>query len=193
MANRWIVTAAGKDRPGIVAGVTKILYQLGCNLEDSAMTRLSGEFAIMLIFSAPAKQTEARLRQAFAPLERQLKLVVHLKPLTGAESAAPKRRGTAYVISVYGADQPGIVFHVSDALSRLGVNINDLHTHLSAVPSGTGQAGRTAEDGPSLYLLLLEVELPAATSAAGLKQRLAAIAKRLGVEVSVRPSEADVL
>ena len=181
MVNRWIVTAAGKDRPGIVAGVTKILYQLGCNLEDSAMTRLSGEFAIMLIFSAPAKQTEARLRQAFAPLERQLKLVVHLKPLTGAESAAPKRRGAAYVISVYGADQPGIVFHVSDALSRLGVNINDLHTH------------RTAEGGPSLYLLLLEVELPAAKSAAGLEQRLAAIAKRLGVEVSVRPSEADVL
>ena len=166
------------------------------------MTRLSGEFAIMLIFSAPAKQTEARLRQAFAPLERQLKLAVHLKLLTGAESAAPKRRGTAYVISVYGADQPGIVFHVSDALSRLGVNINDLHTHRTAeggpasprLRSGRRSEARSAkEGGPSLYLLLLEVELPAAKSAAGLEQRLAAIAKRLGVEVSVRPSEADVL
>ena len=181
MAARWIVTAAGKDRPGIVAGVTKILYRLGCNLEDSAMTRLAGEFAIMLIFSAPAKQTEARLRAAFAPLERPLKLAVHLKLLTGAETASPKRRGKTYLISVYGADKPGIVFHVSDALARLGVNINDLHTH------------RTAEGGPSLYLLLLDVELPAHRSAASVEQQLGRIAKRLGVEVSVRPSEADVL
>ena len=40
MSNRWIVTALGQDRPGIVAGVTEVLYKLGCNLEDSAMTRL---------------------------------------------------------------------------------------------------------------------------------------------------------
>ena len=45
MQERWIVTALGQDRPGIVAGVTKVLYDLGCNLEDSAMTRLEGEFA----------------------------------------------------------------------------------------------------------------------------------------------------
>ena len=181
MAHRWIVTAAGKDRPGIVAGVTKILYQLGCNLEDSAMTRLAGEFAVMLIFSASPKQTEASLRQAFVLLEQRLKLAVHLKALTGAEGASPKRRGKTYLISVYGADRPGIVFHVSDALSRLGININDVHTH------------RTAEGGPSLYLLLLEVELPANRAVALLEQRLGRIAKRLGVEVSVRPSEADVL
>ena len=181
MTNRWIVTAAGKDRPGIVAGVTKILYQLGCNLEDSAMTRLAGEFAIMLIFSAPAKQTEALLRKAFVPLERQMQLAVHLKSLTSAETSAPKRRGKTYLISVYGADQPGIVFHVSEALSRLRININDVHTH------------RTAEGGPSLYLLLLEVELPAHRAVASVEQRLGSIAKRLGVEVSVRPSEADVL
>ena len=192
MANRWIVTAAGKDRPGIVAGVAKILYQLGCNLEDSAMTRLAGEFAVMLIFAAPAKQTDTRLRQAFVPLERRLKLAVHLKPLTGAESAAPKRRGKTYVISVYGADKPGIVFHVSEALARLGVNINDLHTHRTADHASGGSRQRR-EGGPSLYLLLLEVELPAAQTVSALERRLAAIAKRLGVEVSVRPSEADVL
>ena len=188
MAHRWIVTATGKDRPGIVAGVTKVLYQLGCNLEDSAMTRLAGEFAIMLIFAAPAKQTNARLRQAFVPLERRLKLAVHLKPLTGAESTAPKRRGKTYVISVYGADKPGIVFRISDALARLNVNINDLHTHCTA-----SEARSAKEGGPSLYLLLLEVELSATQTVATLERRLEAIAKRLGVEVSVRPSEADVL
>lgn len=180
MAHRWIVTALGKDRPGIVAGVTKILYRLGCNLEDSAMTRLEGEFAVMLIFSAPAKISAERLRRAFVPLERQ-GLAVHLKPLTASETRAPKGRGKAFQISMYGADRPGIVYQVSEALAKAGVNITDVHTH------------RSAGGGPSLYLLLLDVEVPSSRSASALEAQLSRIAKRLGVQVSVRTSEAAVL
>jgi glycine cleavage system transcriptional repressor len=179
MAHRWIVTALGKDRPGIVAGVTKILYELGCNLEDSAMTRLKGEFAVMLIFSVPAKVSAERLRRAFLPLERR-GLVVHLKPLTASETRAPKGRGNAFQISVYGADRPGIVFRVSDALAKAGVNITDVHTH------------RSAGGGPSLYLLLLEVEVPPSRSVQALETQLARTAKRLGVEVSLHQAEAAV-
>ena len=180
MANRWIVTALGKDRPGIVAGVTKILYQLGCNLEDSAMTRLEGEFAVMLIFSAPAKVSAERLRRAFVPLERQ-GLAVHLKSLTALETRAPKGRGKTFQISVYGADRPGIVFRVSEALAKAGANITDVHTH------------RSAGGGPSLYLMLLEVELPPRLAEAALERRLQQLARRLGVEVSLRQAEAAVL
>ena len=181
MTHRWIVTAMGKDRPGIVAGVTKILYKLGCNLEDSAMTRLEGEFAIMLIFSGPAKLTEQTLRQAFASLERQLRLVVHLKPLSKPETSTPRKAGGAYLISVYGADRPGIVFRIAEALAKTGINITDVHTH------------RSAGDGPSLYLMLLEVEVPSRITPESLEQRLKRLGKTLGVEVSLRPSEADVL
>ena len=178
---RFLLTTAGPDRPGIVAGVTGVLYRLRCNLEDSAMTRLEGEFAIMLIFSSPAREREERLHEAFAPLARRLRLTIHLKPLTQTEATAPRARGHAYLISVYGADRPGIVFRVSDALARAGINITDVHTH------------RSAGKGPSLYLMLLEIELPPRAAMTGLEQRLKRIAKRLGVEVSLRPSEATVL
>ena len=181
MANRWIVTALGQDRTGIVAGVTQVLYRLGCNLEDSAMTRLEGEFAIMLIFSAKPAQTEPVLRRAFASLEQRLKLAVHLKRLSRAETAAPKRRGQPYTIAVYGADRPGIVYRISEALAKRRVNINDVHTHRSH--------GR----GPSLYLLLLEVEAPSALRAKTLETQLKRIAKQLRVQVSLRPSDASVL
>ena len=180
----WIVTALGQDRPGIVAGVTKALYRLGCNLEDSAMTRLAGEFAIMLIFSATTASAEA-LRKALEPLERALGLVVHLKRLTDRETKRTKRHGLSSLISVYGADRPGIVFHVSEALAQVGVNITDVHTHRSS--------NARASTAPSLYLLLLEVELPAQRSLAWLEQLLKRTAKRLQVEVSLRPSEAHVL
>jgi len=181
MTRRWIVTALGQDRPGIVAGVTKVLYWLGCNLEDSAMTRLEGEFAIMLIFSTPSKLTPEALRKAFVPLERTLHLAIHLKALSKKESHAPRKAGKSHLISVYGADRPGIVFKVSEALAKAGLNITDVHTH------------RSAGGGPSLYMMLLEVEVPATRTPASLETHLKQLAKRLKVQVSLRQSDTDIL
>ncbi len=180
MTHRWIVTALGKDRPGIVAGVTRVLYDRGCNLEDSAMTRLEGEFAIMLIFSSPASQTEARMRAAFVPLERRLGLVVHLKALSRQETTVHKR-GRPYTISVYGSDRPGIVFRVADVLARAGANVTDVHTH------------RSAGKAPSLYLMLLEVELPPRVSVPGLEGRLQRLGKSMSVRVNLHASDASIL
>ena len=97
MSQRWIVTALGKDRPGIVAGVTQVLYRLGCNLEDSAMTRLEDEFAIMLIFSSPSKATEGALRKALKSLldrHPQLPEPPDARTLSGREKPGPQKPST---------------------------------------------------------------------------------------------------
>ena len=39
------VTAVGADRPGIVAAVSRALYDVGGNIEDSRMAILGGHFA----------------------------------------------------------------------------------------------------------------------------------------------------
>jgi len=182
---RWILTASGKDRPGIVAGVTQALYKLGCNLEDSAMTRLGGEFAIILIFSGPSKIAEEHLERVVAPLAKTLRLVIHLKGLPAAKAAASRKQSQPYVISVYGADRAGIVYRISDALSKEGINITDVETRRSGAGSGRKAA--------QLYLLLLEVELPARVTAEALEKRLFRIGQKLGVEVSIHSAEASVL
>jgi len=180
MAQRWVVTALGQDQPGIVAGVTHVLYRLGCNLEDSAMTRLESEFAVMLIFSHP-KTTEEKLRRAFDPLARRLKLAIYLKALSRQEARSPRAKGRTYLISVYGGDKPGIVFRMSELLAKSGVNITDVHTH------------RSSQGGPSLYAMLLEIEVPATRPVAALEQQLKRAAKRLGVEITFRAAESAVL
>ena len=53
----FALAAIGKDRPGIVAAVSKVLYELGCNVEDSSMTMLRGNFAVMLVLAAPEGTT----------------------------------------------------------------------------------------------------------------------------------------
>ena len=192
-ARAWVLTAVGKDRPGIVARVTEILFRRGCNLEDSAMSRLGGEFAVMLVFSAPVACTEPILRSEFSKVARQLGLMIQVHALTGAERKSTSR-GTPCLISVYGADHPGIVYHVASLLARLRVNITDLTTHLAPRRVGRLPAGRHGARGSApLYLMTLEVECPSSVRASRLEQQLKRLAKRLRVEVTLRSAEAPVL
>ena len=184
MSRAWILTALGKDRPGIVAQVTEVLFRLGCNLEDSAMTRLAGEFSVMLVFSAPSRLSQERLERGFARVAGQLQLAVHLTALSHA-GLTRATLGPPYLISVYGADRPGIVYRVSQLLARLRINITDVSTHRT--PATTGRRTKP------LYLMLLEVELPRRISPGRLEQRLRSLAKQLGVAVSFRSAETQVL
>ncbi len=159
------------------------------------MSRLAGEFAIMVIFTAPGRLSQVQLSRAFGALAKQLQLSIHLKSLESAETV-PRPFGRPYLLSVYGADRPGIVYRVSNVLGGLGVNITDVSTHLSA-PINARQAGRTKPtDGKSakpLYLMVLEVELPPRVSESRLGSKLQSLAKQLEIEVSLRAAEADVL
>ena len=64
----FAVTIISKDRPGIVADVTEVLYRLGCNIEDSSCTMLGGDFAIILIVSHEKPFTKVRLADEFKAL-----------------------------------------------------------------------------------------------------------------------------
>jgi glycine cleavage system transcriptional repressor len=48
-----IITATGRDRPGMVAAISQKLFEADCNIEDATMTRLSGEFAMILVVAPP--------------------------------------------------------------------------------------------------------------------------------------------
>ena len=71
MEKKFIMTAFCKDRPGIVADVSQVIYENGCNLEDSSMTSLSDEFAIILLLSGREEgDLEEQLSKGCRRLER---------------------------------------------------------------------------------------------------------------------------
>src|SRR6266704_2184424 len=80
-------------------------------------------------------------------------------------------------ITVVGRDRLGIVADVTRVLARAGGNITDLTTRLSG----------------TLYLLSAEVDLPSTVDIEELVAELDEVAARLGVEVSLRTADADVL
>jgi predicted amino acid-binding ACT domain protein len=59
---KWfIVSAIGRDRPGIVADLAQLVFDCEANLEDSRMTLLGNEFAAILLCSGQGPELEQRL------------------------------------------------------------------------------------------------------------------------------------
>src|SRR5258708_28090519 len=97
------LSAVGKDRPGIVATLAKIFYEKGCNLEDSSMTRLKGDFAVLLLISLQENMTPDALRKELEPATRENGLTFTLRELTPQESSAETGPGALpYTLLVYG-------------------------------------------------------------------------------------------
>jgi glycine cleavage system transcriptional repressor len=175
----YALTAVGRDRPGIVAGITAVLLAHEVNVEDSQMTILRGHFTMMLIVAVDDDVDEADLsadlRVVGEELGLELLTISVVEELAGAEESEP-----SHIVSVYGVDHPGIVHAVSSALAERGITITDLTTRL---------VGEVEEP---LYALMMEVAIPA-EAASDVADALAAAGAAQGVEVSVRQLEADAL
>lgn len=177
--SHFAITAIGRDRPGIVAAVTETLYRLKCNIEDSQMSILKGHFAMVLVISAPKGLDEANIEAELASARDQLQLeAVVARPVAEIDAGRPQ---ADHVLTVYGADHPGIVAAVSGRLAELEVNIIDLNTRLAGDP------------GNPLYAMMMELVLPAGLSEEELRESLDIVGKDAGVEVSLRPLESDAL
>lgn len=172
------VTAIGADRPGIVAAVSRVLFEHSGNIEDSRMAMLGGHFAMMLVVSLPEGSDAAVLERALGAEARELGLIVTVRPV--AEISDEHAEGTPWIFSVYGADRPGIVYRVTNTLAAAGVNIEDLATHVIG--------GETP-----VYVMIIEGTLPPSTDAAALEGDLKAIASGLSVDLSMHPVDADTL
>src|SRR5512138_815700 len=89
----FAVTIISKDRPGIVADTTEVLYRLGCNIEDSSCTMLGGDFAMILIVTHEKPFAKTRLADEFRILQERTGLAVHLRTLHEDELLPSNREG----------------------------------------------------------------------------------------------------
>jgi glycine cleavage system transcriptional repressor len=178
---RFALSAIGRDRPGIVAGVSGALLEHGANIEDSRMAILGGHFTMMLIVSTP----EGADRDALARDLDEARAELGLGALTLEEVADEHgfiRPEASHVVTVYGADHPGIVHSVARAIADMGVNVVDVATHLVE-----------EEGAPSIYAMMMEVDLPDRLAPDQLEAGLREVAERERLDLSVRAVEAEAL
>jgi glycine cleavage system transcriptional repressor len=164
------VTAVGADRPGIVAAVAEVLRERGGNVEDSAMTILGGHFAIVLIVASDDSPED--LRDALLEATSDLGLTVSVSRADGSRGGIEP----THLLSVYGADQPGILAGVSRALADAGANVTDLETRVLGA------------DVEPVYAMVVEV---VSEDGDALAAALASTCDDLGVDHTLRTIDAQ--
>ncbi|MBI2487440.1 MAG: ACT domain-containing protein [Deltaproteobacteria bacterium] len=178
MRKFFVITAIGKDRPGIVAGVSKVLFDLGVNIEDSSMTILRSEFAMILIISTEEGVDASDFESHFRELSDKLSLFISVKGIEEREVCSKKPySGMPYIISVIGTDKPGIVYRVAQLLSSKKINITDLNTKV--VPG----------ERTPVYTMIIEVDVPEYVDIALLEEEFSLLEKEMAIDISIREIE----
>lgn len=174
MSNRYIMTAFGKDRPGIVAEVTRLLYDNDCNLEDTTMSMLANEFTLSLLFSSPHQGIEEQLLKDCRHLERETGISAFVRPLQPLP-ARDKRSHKTCTLHIEGLDQAGIVYKTSQYLADRKLNISQLESSASASP----------QSGATIYSMTIHIQVPEELPFDQLEEELSAVADELNVEVTL--------
>jgi glycine cleavage system transcriptional repressor len=178
MRRHFILTAIGRDRPGIVADLAEMVFELGCNLEDSSMMNLGSEFSTMILISGQGDDLQARLRMACKHLEYEKGMTIFIKPVEEGAGPASPPEGRPYFLKTMGEDKAGIVARTARAVSAAGGNILQLTSRLRPA----------ASTGTPLYEMEMRFDLPRAADVEALRRALAAIEHALNVEITLSPA-----
>lgn len=152
-----VISAIGHDRPGLVSDITSIADRLGLNIEDSRMTVLGGEFAVLMALVGEPSALDA-FRDEIDALCATAEDLAYIFRTTEARSGGAQI--LPYAATVVSLDQPGIVAAIATFFSQRQINIRDLQT-------GTSPAAHT---GTPIFNVTLIAEVPAGTRIGALKQ-----------------------
>jgi len=174
----FILTAIGKDRPGIVADLAEMVFDLGCNLETSSMINLGSEFATMILFSGQGDDLLQRLHMTCKHLEYEQGMTIFIKPIEEGAGPASPAAGRPYRLKTMGEDKAGIVARTARAIADAGGNIIELTSHLRPA----------ASTGTPLYEMEMRFDLPRAADLEGLRRKLQGIEESLHVDITLAPA-----
>ena len=162
-----IITAIGSDRTGIVSELSGIITTHGGNVEESRMSRLGSDFAIIMLVSVSTDWEES--------LEVALQSINDLTISTKLTQIQEIGDNKKYKIGLNGADNEGIVKVLSKYLADKSINVLEMETHISHAPIS----------GTPLFNLNASVSVPNDVEETVIQSDLSQIAQKLGVEIQL--------
>ena len=179
----FLLTAGGVDRKGIVFNLTKILKKYGFNIEDSSMILLRHTFSVIVILSH-SDISNSELKKFHTEINLFMKnanMSAEIRGISQKDMAEYGKEGGTYMLSISGADKPGIVNSITGILYKNKINIIDMETKSSQ------------KTMPAAYYMFLEVDVPKKVKIAALGKELQAAGKKIGVHININKVESDVL
>jgi len=173
MTQLIVISAVGTDRTGVVQDLTKVILARGGNIEESRMTTLGSEFAMLLLVSGNW-HTLNRLEQDLDKLCKDDQLSVSIRK-TAVRSTEQDRM--PYAVDVVALDQQGIVFNLADFFSSRDIEIADLATRSYAA----------AHTGAPMFAVQMAVNVPSSVQIAQLREDFLEVCDRLNLDAILEP------
>ncbi|HCM27469.1 MAG: hypothetical protein A2Z99_20790 [Treponema sp. GWB1_62_6] len=173
-----LVTAIGSDRVGIVEDMAAEILEFGCNIEESRMALLGGDFAVLLLVSGESAPID-KLIEALDAVGSRLGLVA-----TARRTRAPETSGDAlpYLLESASLDTPGIVRSVAAVLRRSGVNIADLETDTAPAPW----------TGAPMFTMRARLLVPRGVSVSALRKELETVELEHNLDLTLKSAAMGV-
>jgi len=171
MTEQLVITALGEDRPGIVDELSNALTAHELNIEDSRMSVLGGEFAILMLVSGAGNSINAFMDET-SSLEASLRMKLLVKP---TRKKAETQTLAPYAVEVVSMDHPGIVRDIAQFFSSRKINIIELETSRYAA----------AHTGTPMFALHMTVEIAADQSIGKLREEFVAMCDQLNLDAKM--------
>ncbi|HSN33125.1 MAG TPA: ACT domain-containing protein [Ideonella sp.] len=175
MKTSLVLTAVGRDRPGLIRAIAQEVAAAGGDWLDSRMAALAGQFVGVVQVAVPADAADALAARLRALEAEGLRLTVE----AGAHEASAAPAGRMLHIELLGHDRPGIVRDVSSLLAEHQVSVEELET-------GT-ESG--AFSGESLFRARACLRVPPTLPTDVLRGLLQTLGNELMVDVNLEEDE----
>ncbi|MCW8945715.1 MAG: glycine cleavage system protein R [Sedimenticola sp.] len=173
--NFLVISALGKDQPGIVDALSKSILEFGCNITDSRMTVLGGEFAILLMVEGNWN-TLSKMEESIPEIEQQLNLTIITKRTEKRDHSNPF---LPYIVEVVSLDHPGIVHQLASFFSKRAINIEDMATTSYAAP----------HTGTLMFSVQMTVGIPADIHIATLRDEFMEFCDAINLDAVIEPAQ----
>lgn len=119
-----VITAYGKDRPGLVKQITSILGENSINIVDIEAKIMRGLFIIFLIVDLRTSTiSKSDLIDKYDTLSKEIEFFFNIEPYREGRRKAEK---DLMFLTIIGKDKPGIVSKLSNLMAEYNANIESI-------------------------------------------------------------------
>lgn len=173
MSQLIVISAIGTDRTGVVQDLSKAILSCGGNIEESRMTTLGSEFAMLLLVSGNWA-TLNKLEKGLEKLEVSSGLKISIRQTNNKPSVGEYM---PYAVDIVALDQQGIVYNLADFFTARGIEIADVATKSYAA----------AHTGSPMFAVQMAINVPSKVHVSQLREEFLEICDRLNLDAILEP------
>jgi glycine cleavage system transcriptional repressor len=166
-----VISALGEDCPGIVNKLSKVIVDNNCNIEESRMAVLGGEFALILMISGH-ETAITKTKELLPAVGDELKLTIITKE---TELKKAQQEMVPCKVTVVSIDHPGIVHEVAEFFSSRTINIEEMNT----------ESYSAAYTGAPMFSINMAISVPAELHITRLREEFISFCDSLNMDATL--------